>query len=82
MAKDDSTDDKNIPAPRDTELPVKRAESKVLSGAKALADGTKHVGIAVQVTSGAGLANLMIPDVTKVKDGSPVFVYCYDIYIY
>jgi hypothetical protein len=72
MANTDPTTDHGIPAQPKINLPAKQA--KVLSGAEPLLDGNEHIGISVQVTSGGGLANLMIPDVNKVKDGSPVYL--------
>jgi hypothetical protein len=43
-------------------------------GAPHLLDGKVHVGLAVEVSSGTGLSTLMIPDVTGLKDGQPLYI--------
>ena len=74
MTTSEITMDTDKTAQPEMKLPAKRSESKVLSGAEPLLDGTKHTGIAVHVASGGELATLMIPDVTRVKEGSPVYL--------
>ena len=37
-------------------------------------DGKSHFGVAVTVSSGTGLSTLMIPDITGVSTGQPVFI--------
>ena len=49
-------------------------ESVVLSGADLFIDDRTHIGIAVALTSGTGRSVLMIPDVTGVKDGQPIYI--------
>ena len=46
----------------------------VLSGTEGMLDGEKHFGIAVNMESGGKPSTLMIPDVTKVSEGAPVFI--------
>jgi hypothetical protein len=46
----------------------------VLSGAQKLLDGTTHVGVAVLVTSDGKPSTLMIPDVTNLAKGQPVYI--------
>jgi len=61
------------PAPQP--LPARRPpESSVLSGAEKFADGTVHVGAAIMVTSDGNPSTLMIPDVTKIPTGAPVYI--------
>jgi len=55
-------------------IPPKEAVPIVLSGAEKFLDGELHYGIAVLVTSDGKPSVLMIPDVTKVKDGAPVYI--------
>jgi hypothetical protein len=43
-------------------------------GAPNLLDGKVHVGLSVEVSSGAGLSTLMIPDVSGVKTGQPIYI--------
>lgn len=37
-------------------------------------DGNPHFGLAIGVSSGTGLSTLMVPDITGVKTGQPVFI--------
>ncbi len=54
---------------------TKEKESVVLSGVTdLLLDGQTHIGLAVVVSSGTGQSTLMIPDVTGVKTGQPVYI--------
>ena len=48
--------------------------SIVLSGAENFTDGNIHTGIAVVVSSDGKPSTLMIPDLTKVTDGAPVYI--------
>ena len=74
MTKENETEDRGKTAQPEWELPAKRTESKVLSGAEQFADGQIHTGVAVLVASDGKPSTLMIPDVTKVKDGAPVYI--------
>ena len=75
MADQEEPKDTGKPAPTKTEVPAVQAQSPVLSGAEKYADGQVHAGIAVLVTSDGKPSTLMIPDVTKVKDGGgPIYI--------
>lgn len=70
MAESEGTGSQAItPTPKAT-----APESVVLSGADLFIDDRTHIGIAVAVTSGTGRSVLMIPDVTGVKDGQPIYI--------
>lgn len=47
---------------------------KVLSGADNLFDGKTHIGVAIEVSASGKVAYLIIPDVTAIDRGSPVFI--------
>jgi hypothetical protein len=49
-------------------------DSAVLSGAEKFADGNVHVGAAIMVTSDGNPSTLMIPDVSKISAGAPVYI--------
>lgn len=56
------------------EITPKPESSPVLSGTDGLLDGSSHIGVAVNLSSGTGLSTLMIPDITGVSSGQPVFI--------
>lgn len=56
------------------DVPAKPVTSVVLSGAERQLDGATHAGVAVMVSSDGQPSTLMIPDVTRVKDGEPVYI--------
>ena len=74
MADPEKTDDTNVSVKKKPELPAKQELSPVLSGAEKLLDGQTHTGIAVLVSSDGEPSTLMIPDVSKIKDGQPVYI--------
>ena len=57
-----------------TDLPQTATTSDVLSGADKLLDGQTHTGVAVLVTSDGQPSTLMIPDVTGISKGQPVYI--------
>lgn len=57
-----------------TDLPQTATTSDVLSGADKLLDGQTHTGVAVLVTSDGNPSTLMIPDVTGISKGQPVYI--------
>jgi hypothetical protein len=57
-----------------TTLPQTATTSDVLSGADKLLDGETHTGVAVLVTSDGNPSTLMIPDVTRISEGQPVYI--------
>ena len=68
----DAADSNNVPQKPDA---AKEAStSVVLSGAEKLLDGQIHTGVAVLVTSDGKPSTLMIPDITRVKEGAPVYI--------
>jgi hypothetical protein len=67
-----AADEQNVV--RKVEPETQSATSVVLSGAEKLLDGETHTGVAVLVTSDGKPSTLMIPDVTKVVDGAPVYI--------
>lgn len=71
---DTGTAKTDLPANTKTTIPEVTSTSLVLSGAERQLDGNTHVGISVMVSSDGQPANLMIPDVTGVKDGEPVYI--------
>jgi hypothetical protein len=64
-----SNDTPNKPLAKATDSEV----SPILSGAKKIADGNIHVGVAVMVESDGAPSTLMITDVAKVPD-EPVYI--------
>ncbi len=60
--------------PASEEVTPKPDSSPVLSGISGLLDGGTHVGVAVTLSSGSGVSTLMIPDVTGISKGQPVFI--------
>jgi hypothetical protein len=61
--------------PASEEITLKTEASPVLSGiTEVFLDGKTHYGVAVNVTSGSGLSTLMIPDITGVSTGQPVYI--------
>ena len=70
--KNDEATDKNDPSK--TNLPQTATTSDVLSGADNLADGQTHTGVAVLVTSDGKPSTLMIPDVSGISKGQPVYI--------
>lgn len=60
--------------PSKTDLPQTATTSDVLSGAEKLLDGQTHTGVAVLVTSDGQPSTLMIPDVTGISKGQPVYI--------
>lgn len=57
-----------------TNLPQTATTSDVLSGADKLLDGETHTGVAVLVSSDGNPSTLMIPDVTRISEGQPVYI--------
>lgn len=70
----EKTDETNALAQKKPELPAKQELSPVLSGAEKLLDGQTHTGIAVLVGSDGKPSTLMIPDVTNIEKGQPVYI--------
>lgn len=67
--KDDGT-----PASED-QLTTQPETSVALAGiSEGFLDGKPHYGLAIAVSSGTGLSTLMIPDITGVSNGQPVFI--------
>lgn len=74
MTNPKKTDDTKDSDQTKQELPAKRELSPVLSGAEKLVGGETHTGIAVLVSSDGEPSTLMIPDVSKINDGEPVYI--------
>ena len=69
---------KETPPKKEEQITKKEPESVVLSGVadqpKLFLNAEPHIGLAVVVSSGTGLSTLMIPDITGVSTGSPVYL--------
>ena len=70
--KNDGTNGQNLP--KTTESVEKVSNSVALSGAEKLLDGQTHTGIAILVSSDGKPSTLMIPDVTQIDKGAPVYI--------
>jgi hypothetical protein len=66
--------DKTPAASDTTEKNPEIPSGKVLSGADDLFDGATHVGVAIEVAASGDVAYVMIPDATRIKEGSPIFI--------
>jgi hypothetical protein len=77
MAEDNANEKKDTNGQEDqspTNLPQTATTTDVLSGADKLLDGDTHTGIAVLVSSDGSPSTLMIPDVTRISEGQPVYI--------
>jgi hypothetical protein len=68
----DADKEKNVA--KNADSTQEESTAVVLSGAEKLLDGQTHTGVAVLVTSDGKPSTLMVPDITKVTDGAPVYI--------
>jgi hypothetical protein len=77
MANDDTAKSNDTPVKSDPgaiELPQMATSTDVLSGVDKLLDGQIHTGVAVLVSSDGSPSTLMIPDISGISKGAPVYI--------
>lgn len=74
MAEEREKDTTDVSVVPKEDTTANASTSMVLAGAEKQTDGQTHFGVAVMVKSDGKPSTLMIPDITGVKTGEPVFI--------